>query len=356
MARRGDSAGRRRYNAATPERGHAVGESPAATAAFPVPPRRRPVLRRAVSLGMVVFVIVATAVFVPMVLRRADRALVDGCRILYVGEDERLHLTNDAGTVDIELPGPPADARIWFSHSPPEWSPSGRRVAYLSSVSDSEKYIAVVEARTGQVWVHRSSRSGRFAGWYDDETLYEAHVGLRSATSGEVLAEVSPFAGFTNHVSRLPDGRGFVGTQPRAGVTLMDERFNQTRLISSERAGWVPRVDASGQWVGWTAFRIEEAPMRSVAIRRLSDPPETPPTYLGHAFGGAVFCDWTDDGNILANVAAPFKFGGSVIGRGPWRLVVMDRQGNVIREIPTAGPLLAESVASLRPAAAGAKR
>ena len=77
-----------------------------------------------------------------------------------------------------------------------------------------------------------------------------------------------------------------------------------------------------------------------MAVKAVSDRLSRPPTVIGDQFfGGAYFCDWTEQGDILANVS---KAG------GVWRLVVLRRDGTLVRELATDVPPAEGVVASWR--------
>jgi hypothetical protein len=84
-----------------------------------------------------------------------------------------------------------------------------------------------------------------------------------------------------------------------------------------------PRVDPLGEYVAWT--NMESGPR--IAVKAVSDSSSRPPTYLTTSvYSGAYFCDWTEQGDILANA--------NRAGAG-WRLVVMRRDGTLLRELAT---------------------
>jgi hypothetical protein len=103
-----------------------------------------------------------------------------------------------------------------------------------------------------------------------------------------------------------------VWTEPRGGAS------GQTQ---SQVA---PKVDPIGEFVGWTIWRSNRP---YVAIKATNDPSSRPPQLYGDSWPKAYFCDFTEQGEILANVqdSKTNKF----------RLVVLHRDGKLNRELGT---------------------
>ena len=59
---------------------------------------------------------------------------------------------------------------------------------------------------------------------------------------------------------------------------------------------------------------------RFIALKHVSEPSTRPPSILGAEYFSAFFCDWTEDGRLLANVSDDNR---------TWRLVVLDREGRL---------------------------
>lgn len=270
--------------------------------------------------------------------------MVESCPIAYVGVDDRVHLTNVEGSFDVELDGPRAEGRVWFSYSPPMWSPDGEFIAYqVADGPDDVKQIAVLDPWSDRSWLHATGPSGRFSGWIDGRYWVE-HARVRHATTGH---DVRQFSGSGWHVAPTVTGGGTsLIAHPAWGISILDETRGQNQVISSARASWVPRMDPTGSWVAWTSQDREQVRRRLnqqrfgsvIAVKAVNDPPETEPRYVGVEFSGASFCDWTDDGLLLVNVQENRQ----------WSLVIMDKQGNVLRRIPTDVPPAPESGASWR--------
>lgn len=227
--------------------------------------------RRAVVPWIVLVVIVVVCVFV---LPRIERyLLVSACSIAYVAEDERIHLTNEWGTVHVELEGPAVAARAGRPYSPPAWSPGGKYVGYQClNAWEGTSHVAVLNPWSGERWIHASERGARFLGWVDDETWAEGNR-ARDARTGEVRAE-------------LPAG--------------------ETEAAST------------GKW--------------PFGLSRVA------PVLPGETLGRVVISGRIEEGSILANVREP----------AGWRLVILSREGKLLRRIVTDVRPKAETVAAWR--------
>ena len=86
-----------------------------------------------------------------------------------------------------------------------------------------------------------------------------------------------------------------------------------------------PRVDPAGEYVAFT-FQGTSGP--KVALKQVTDPAERMPTFLmPQGFDSAYFCDWTESGTLLCNARA---------SRDWWMLLVIDKDGKVVRRMDTA--------------------
>jgi hypothetical protein len=199
-----------------------------------------------------------------LLLPRLERYLViSACPIAYVSEDGRVHLTNESGTIHVELEGPTAAARVGRPYLPPAWSPTGTYVAYQClDAWAGTSHVAVLNPWSGERWVHPNESGGRFGGWAEDEAWLEGTC-VRDARTGAALSDAfdgepplrpayipEPAAplvlcGFA------PDGNLLANVRGRAGwgLVVLDSEAKVRRRIVSE----VRPMEASGaSWRGAT--------------------------------------------------------------------------------------------------------
>ena len=223
--------------------------------------------RQILKTVMLVVIVILAIIMLPRVGRYL---LIRACPIVYVAEGGRIHLTNQSGTIDVELEGPAAGARVSRPYSPPSWSPGGEYLGYQClDAWDGTSHVAVLRPSSGERWVHASKRGTRFLGWVDDRAWLEGGR-VREARTGAVIAELPP----------------------------------QAKEVSS-------------------------------LIEAFQDAPRVP-IHAGQSFRVVHFCDWTPEGNILANVQEA----------AGWTLVVLDKGGKLVRRIETEVRPQGESGAS----------
>jgi hypothetical protein len=105
-------------------------------------------------------------------------------------------------------------------------------------------------------------------------------------------------------------------------------------------------VDPTGEWVAWTRYDGGEGPV-GVAIKGLKDHSSVKPTILPPETDFVVFCDWTDDGNLLVNSSIPPRSGG-FMGTTKWQLMIINKEGKVLRRLATRVRPYSASIASWR--------
>lgn len=277
------------------------------------------------------------AILLPVLQGARRRALVLACPIAFVGEDNAVHLTDPTGTADLVIYDGPS---YRYYATPLWWSPSGRKIAFETSASGAE--VVIIEPSSGHTRKFNSPIY-HVIGWaYADTVLllkYDTLCLFDTDTGGMTeLGRVQELTGFNWLTSVLPlppsAGPGYVvtGTLPSSGgAPLMTLRkdFTPGRVIWATGAvsACNARVDPMGEWV---AFRGGTAghPF-GLSFKRLREPASVVPQKLPGSFYAAWFCDWTEDGNLL--VLREEQSG------DPRKLVVMNRDGKVLRDIRQIG-------------------
>jgi prepilin-type N-terminal cleavage/methylation domain-containing protein len=294
-----------------------------------------------VVIGIIAILI---ALLFPVLSKARRTAVVMASPVAYQGSDDRLHLTDPSGGSDLVFDRSKAtNARCPVCHSPPVWSPSGQLIglrvpkpgARESDMDPASSMNAVLNPMTGRL-TYTSKTNEWLVGWLDSEHFVQSD---RPGQLSVVTVDTGAREAITNYGQLM-----FVAPAPvqcpgpyvgvvmsrtnEETVTFLRKDLMPTKAIWRGRPGSrfnqrSPRVDPMGEYVAWT--NTEAGPAR-IAVKAVSDPPDRPPTYLNTTYNWVWFCDWTEQGDILANAGRPPEI---------WRLVVMRRDGTVLRELST---------------------
>jgi hypothetical protein len=274
--------------------------------------------------------------------------MVSRCPIAYVGEDGRIHLTNERGTLDVELEASTSadDLYGWRVDPHPMWSTNGKLVGYTRfepiPPDRYEQNVVVVEPSSRTVFRPRGTATASFGGWVRDDILNSdgQFVNARTGAFIPKPAWADSMRWVSSANTRAGGGWVVEGTY---GLHFRTADFRMGMPIwSSYGAGVGPRVDPTGTWVGWTSLAGEHG---HIQIKLIEETVAKKPRDVWPPRVGSVFCDWTADGNIFANVSE----------RGQWGLVVLDKDGTVLRRVVTEVRPLAGSGASWRDMGGGSK-
>jgi prepilin-type N-terminal cleavage/methylation domain-containing protein len=300
-----------------------------------------------VELLVVIGIIGALVALLFPALRKARRAaVVLASPIAYVGSDTRVHLTDPSGGHDITLM-PVATSNCPVCHSPPTWSPSGVSIA-MQQQDRGSNYTALLDPMGMIPTRFTASQNRVFMAWLDNSRIL-TQDGSSTYEVNIATGQARPAAQRSDHIyyiSNAPANApgayiGAIQLHGRAAVCFLNKDLSPGKVVWREPTvsgglphQW-PRVDFSGEWVGWT----NNTSGRKVALKHVNDRPSQPPTiFNANGASETCFCDWTDQGQVLANAL----FGGT------WKLVILDRTGRLVRQLQVDPPPAAGVVASWR--------
>jgi prepilin-type N-terminal cleavage/methylation domain-containing protein len=318
-------------------------------------PHRRPGFSLPELLIVIAVLTILLALLFP-VLRKARRAAAAlAAPVAYLGTDSQVHLTDARGGLDLQFEVVANRApQCPVCHSPPVWSPSGQTLTF-SLMAQGQRLTAFVEPASGKVRTVREDRY--FLGWMDSEHYVESQS--RSALyvrreggppSYEPLVNESRLAFLAPAPANAP-GAFIASVQgdEYGMIAFLRKDLSLGRAVWREPAAGIlaneqPRVDPFGEYVAWSKRRdpaksLDSTVPRFIALKHISEPASRPPSILGAEYLSAYFCDWTEDGRLLANVSDDNR---------TWRLVVLDRDGSLCWTLNTTVPPAAGVIASWR--------
>jgi hypothetical protein len=315
-------------------------------------------------LIVLAIIMILISILLP-VLSKARRAA--GGPIAYIGKDYRVRVASPSGG-DFDLA--PADIADTGSHRAfVNWSPRGDRLALHANHPNYS--TSIVEFPGGNSRLFREEQYIAIKGWQDGSHYVsgktDAIMLVRNADTGSIVNEIrlpdSMKNYWTLYLQPLPPfGKAhYVAIFLRQDnaytyVSLMRKDLTPARTIYSAHNNKLSpfpsaKADAMCEWVGWSDYTWMNGP-HGVAFKRMDDPAELEPTVIaankvGPEYSHMLFCDWTDDGNLLVN-ACKGSASPDFMHGGDWRLLIISKQGNLLREVETSVPPYPGSVASWR--------
>ncbi len=245
-------------------------------------------------------------------------------------------------------------------HSPPIWSPSGQTLAFrVSNPGGGAAFTAMAEPSPNRVklfpemgrpllcwsdsdhWVEATGPGGAY--YLSDVATNSIQQTIQPKSRMMYISPAPPGSPgpYIASVFRLPSA---AAASRNIAVTFLKKDFSETRNVWVSSAYQpidveVPRADPLGETVAWSLARSPGSVLRFVAVKNVREPSSLPPTLIGGDFQSAHMCDWSENGNILANVTSDMK---------KWNLAVFDRKGRLLKMLDTPAAPAAGHIASWR--------
>lgn len=309
-----------------------------------------------VELLVVIAIIAALIAILLPVLNKARRsAAVLASPVVFMDKAAGVHLTDPSGQMDIVLSKATASS-CPVCHSPPSWSPSGLSIA-LRSTRNNNSVPAIIEPVSGRMKYSSDLSGENFVGWLDSDHFLQSHgpdelISVEVDTAGRATMNTTyaaeyitpapinspgPFIGMVYDAPRKTDVICFLHKDLSPGKRVWAEpRTGKSNRLGGPQMQESPRVDPMGEYVAWTLY---STPAPRIAVKASSEPSTQQPAIIGDQYQAAYLCDWTEQGDLLANVSNDGT---------NWRLVILTRDGALSRELGISAPPGEGVVASWR--------
>jgi prepilin-type N-terminal cleavage/methylation domain-containing protein len=242
--------------------------------------------------------------------------------------------------------------------APVVWSPNGTWLGFLGRASGPGDIATIVNPQSGRLYTHHSTL-GTFSGWADDGHYLTRSFGptLRVCEAGSgAVGEVFEAYSLDATIRPVPPCTGWSYIATHGLKTVAGDATQKIVFLKKDfslgKTVWVetleptgidqrPAVDPFGEFVAWTRQLGTGLGRFAVAIKPVRSASADMPSIIGTEYGSTVlFCDWTDDGNLLVAIDN-HNWGGD--------LVVLDRHGKLLKRIPTdTGVYMSPGAASWR--------
>jgi prepilin-type N-terminal cleavage/methylation domain-containing protein len=285
-------------------------------------------------LVVITIIAILVALLLPVLQRIKRRALVLACPIAYLAGDMTVWITDPYGKRHLQISRIPAGDRSI------SWSPRGDRLAYISTSGET----VIVNAYTGET---KFSMEVGQSNWMDEDTLvgrrnfggfnqlWKINVKTGEGTLWKDLASLGlPYGQISLDYDPIL-GDGFAVCEadwtwaPTFDVIIRDPNWLGRKVIWNDPGNDIMDVDARLNFVGdtlaWSRGRTPGAGVPfCVAVKSIDDDPSVPPTLVGTNFPYVMFCDWTNNDDLLV-----------VITDTDTKLAILKQDGTLIRYIST---------------------
>jgi prepilin-type N-terminal cleavage/methylation domain-containing protein len=314
---------------------------------LPVVSSRKRAAFTVVELLVVIAIIsVLIALLMPSLQRAKRQAAVLASPVAYLGTDSRIHLTDPSGDLDTRLSVVDRRNTCPVCHVPPVWNPAGTKIAFRM-MDRGMTHTAFIDPFSGEITKYPDG--GRtMLNWLDSERyatvgmpgsdieVRDVHTNAHLSTVQNRQVNVvflapappnapAPYVGVVKR--RAGSGNG---GQSMCSIVLLRKDMTRGKRVWEQPVNGLealegPRIDMMGEYVAWSARR-SGGNNRIIHLKHVNDPLTMAPTPIGEEFRSAYFCDWTEEGTVLANVSADGV---------NWMLAVFDRTGNLLRRMET---------------------
>src|SRR5688500_7177125 len=119
------------------------------------------------------------AILLPALSKARRSAVVLASPVAYLGSDNRVHMTDPSGRMDLMLTKTQPTAGCPVCHTPPVWSPSGLTIGVRGAIEGgvgpfTGSSSAVVEPVSGKVRYRAPGRES-LVGWMDSERFVQSN-------------------------------------------------------------------------------------------------------------------------------------------------------------------------------------